>query len=105
MSVQNPSCLLRSDACFQMLMSLLNPDTCVYIYSAECFVWNHNFLSFAQDKDGGPSESSQVRVGKWKVPSSQNYLALYKSLLDCDQLKVQLSSFKFCLLRYEKKLN
>nr|XP_046226723.1 DNA-dependent protein kinase catalytic subunit isoform X2 [Scatophagus argus] len=40
-----------------------------------------------EDKAGGRSESSEVRVGKWKVPSSQNYLALYKSLLDCDQLK------------------
>lgn len=45
---------------------------------------------FSQDKVRVPSESSQLRVGKWKVPSSQNYLALYKSLLDCDQLKVQL---------------
>ncbi|XP_073344741.1 DNA-dependent protein kinase catalytic subunit [Pagrus major] len=44
-------------------------------------------IMLAEDKDGGPSEYSQVRVGKWKVPSSQNYLALYKSLLDCDQLK------------------
>uniref|UniRef100_A0A3Q4AQN1 DNA-dependent protein kinase catalytic subunit n=1 Tax=Mola mola TaxID=94237 RepID=A0A3Q4AQN1_MOLML len=33
------------------------------------------------------SDSSEVRIGLWKVPSSQNYLALYKSLLDCDQLK------------------
>ncbi|XP_041817022.1 DNA-dependent protein kinase catalytic subunit isoform X1 [Chelmon rostratus] len=41
----------------------------------------------SEDKDSRPSESSQVRVGKWKVPSSRNYLALYKSLLDCDQLK------------------
>ncbi|KAF3836111.1 hypothetical protein F7725_028669 [Dissostichus mawsoni] len=30
---------------------------------------------------------SQMRTGKWKVPSSQNYLALFKSLLDCDRLK------------------
>lgn len=74
-------------------------QTRVYIYSPECFVCNHTFLSFAQDKDGGPSESAQIRVGKWKVPSSQNYLALYKSLLDCDRLKVQLSSFWFCLLK------
>ncbi|MEQ2212313.1 hypothetical protein XENOCAPTIV_029171 [Xenoophorus captivus] len=33
------------------------------------------------------SESSEVRTGKWKVPSSANYLPLYKGLLDCDQLK------------------
>ncbi|MEQ2314116.1 hypothetical protein AMECASPLE_008745, partial [Ameca splendens] len=33
------------------------------------------------------SESSEVRTGTWKVPSSANYLPLYKGLLDCDQLK------------------
>uniref|UniRef100_A0A3Q2CEF8 DNA-dependent protein kinase catalytic subunit n=1 Tax=Cyprinodon variegatus TaxID=28743 RepID=A0A3Q2CEF8_CYPVA len=31
--------------------------------------------------------SSVVRTGKWKVPSSTNYLPLFKVLLDCDQLK------------------
>ncbi|KAM9839260.1 DNA-dependent protein kinase catalytic subunit [Aulostomus maculatus] len=43
----------------------------------------------SEDKDAGidSSESSQVRVGKWKVPSSQKYLALYKGLLGCDRLK------------------
>ncbi|XP_075994169.1 DNA-dependent protein kinase catalytic subunit isoform X2 [Genypterus blacodes] len=41
-----------------------------------------------EDKRTGNGEgSSQVRTGKWKVPSSQDYLALYKSLLDCDMLK------------------
>ncbi|KAM9337515.1 DNA-dependent protein kinase catalytic subunit [Symphorus nematophorus] len=44
-------------------------------------------IMLSEDKDKDSSESAQVRVGKWKVPSSQNYLALYKSLLDCDQLK------------------
>uniref|UniRef100_A0A3Q1J9C8 DNA-dependent protein kinase catalytic subunit n=1 Tax=Anabas testudineus TaxID=64144 RepID=A0A3Q1J9C8_ANATE len=41
------------------------------------------------DKDNGNShsQSSQVRTGKWKVPSSHNYLGLFKGLLDCDQLK------------------
>uniref|UniRef100_A0A3Q2ZPC1 DNA-dependent protein kinase catalytic subunit n=1 Tax=Kryptolebias marmoratus TaxID=37003 RepID=A0A3Q2ZPC1_KRYMA len=34
-------------------------------------------------------ESSEVRTGKWKVPSSHNYLPLYKGLLDCDYLKVR----------------
>ncbi|XP_029955282.1 DNA-dependent protein kinase catalytic subunit [Salarias fasciatus] len=33
------------------------------------------------------SESSQIRTGKWKVPSSDNYLPLFKELLDCDRLK------------------
>ncbi|XP_042366176.1 DNA-dependent protein kinase catalytic subunit [Plectropomus leopardus] len=42
-------------------------------------------IILSEDKDD--SESSQVRTGKWKVPSSQNYLALFKSLLDCDLLK------------------
>ncbi|CAJ1081863.1 DNA-dependent protein kinase catalytic subunit [Xyrichtys novacula] len=41
----------------------------------------------SEDKDGAASESSKVRVGKWKIPSSQNYIALYKNLLDCDRLK------------------
>lgn len=53
----------------------------------------YNFLPFfSQDKDNGNShsQSSQVRTGKWKVPSSHNYLGLFKGLLDCDQLKVQL---------------
>ncbi|XP_061661173.1 DNA-dependent protein kinase catalytic subunit isoform X2 [Syngnathoides biaculeatus] len=31
--------------------------------------------------------SSEAHIGKWKVPSSKNYLPLYKDLLDCDRLK------------------
>ncbi|XP_041669965.1 DNA-dependent protein kinase catalytic subunit [Cheilinus undulatus] len=41
----------------------------------------------SKEKDSPSFESSEVRTGKWKVPSSQNYLALYKNLLDCDRLK------------------
>ncbi|XP_068437827.1 DNA-dependent protein kinase catalytic subunit [Clinocottus analis] len=41
-------------------------------------------IMLPEDKD---RDSSQVRTGKWKVPSSQNYLALFKSLLDCHLLK------------------
>ncbi|KAI4806505.1 hypothetical protein KUCAC02_017329 [Chaenocephalus aceratus] len=44
-------------------------------------------IMLSEDKDGGQSQSSQMRTGKWKVPSSQNYLALFKNLLDCDGLK------------------
>ncbi|XP_068603907.1 DNA-dependent protein kinase catalytic subunit [Brachionichthys hirsutus] len=44
-------------------------------------------VALPEDKDGGSSEASDVGAGKWKVPSSQNFLALYKSLLDCDRLK------------------
>uniref|UniRef100_UPI0037E8F3E7 DNA-dependent protein kinase catalytic subunit n=1 Tax=Semicossyphus pulcher TaxID=241346 RepID=UPI0037E8F3E7 len=44
-------------------------------------------ILMSEDKESASAESSQVRAGKWKVPSSQNYLALYKSLLDCDRLK------------------
>ncbi|KAJ0059871.1 hypothetical protein NL108_014572, partial [Boleophthalmus pectinirostris] len=40
-----------------------------------------------EDKDADTGPEAQMRTGNWKVPSSQNYLALYKSLLDCDQLK------------------
>lgn len=85
-------------------------DTCVYLLNTVSYLQSHPFFLgpkcfscpdeevcplcfFSQGKDGGPSEPSEVRVGKWKVPSSQNYLALYKSLLDCDQLKVHLSCF------------
>ncbi|XP_017270589.1 DNA-dependent protein kinase catalytic subunit isoform X2 [Kryptolebias marmoratus] len=38
-------------------------------------------------EEAGKGESSEVRTGKWKVPSSHNYLPLYKGLLDCDYLK------------------
>ncbi|KAK2858626.1 hypothetical protein Q5P01_003246 [Channa striata] len=44
-------------------------------------------LSEGKDSGNGPTQSSQVRTGKWKVPSSHNYLGLFKELLDCDQLK------------------
>ncbi|XP_069007483.1 DNA-dependent protein kinase catalytic subunit [Embiotoca jacksoni] len=44
-------------------------------------------IMLSEDTGNGPSESSQIQTGKWKVPSSQNYLALFKGLLDCDQLK------------------
>ncbi|XP_039982420.1 DNA-dependent protein kinase catalytic subunit isoform X2 [Xiphias gladius] len=44
-------------------------------------------LSENKDSGNGLSQSSQVQVGKWKVPSSQDYLGLFKGLLDCDQLK------------------
>ncbi|XP_056317923.1 DNA-dependent protein kinase catalytic subunit [Danio aesculapii] len=32
-------------------------------------------------------ESTLVRSGKWKVPSSKDYLELFKGLLDCENLK------------------
>ncbi|XP_039982424.1 DNA-dependent protein kinase catalytic subunit-like [Xiphias gladius] len=41
-------------------------------------------LSENKDSGNGLSQSSQVQVGKWKVPSSQDYLGLFKGLLDCD---------------------
>lgn len=44
-------------------------------------------ITLAEDKATSPSESSEIRVGKWKIPSSQDYLVLFKSFLDCDQLK------------------
>ncbi|CAG5895668.1 unnamed protein product [Menidia menidia] len=33
------------------------------------------------------NEPSHIQAGKWKVPSSSNYLPLFKGLLDCDQLR------------------
>ncbi|XP_023253861.1 DNA-dependent protein kinase catalytic subunit [Seriola lalandi dorsalis] len=46
-------------------------------------------IVLSENKDNGndPSQSSQVRTGKWKIPASHNYLGLFKGLLDCDQLK------------------
>ncbi|KAM3860678.1 DNA-dependent protein kinase catalytic subunit [Diretmus argenteus] len=44
-------------------------------------------IMLSEDSGNGEGASSQVRTGKWKVPSSQDYLGLYKGLLDCDQLK------------------
>ncbi|XP_056155309.1 DNA-dependent protein kinase catalytic subunit [Lampris incognitus] len=45
------------------------------------------FLESDNANDDGSSTSSQMRTGKWKVPTSQDYLDLYKNLLDCDLLK------------------
>uniref|UniRef100_A0A665X1D8 DNA-dependent protein kinase catalytic subunit n=1 Tax=Echeneis naucrates TaxID=173247 RepID=A0A665X1D8_ECHNA len=46
-------------------------------------------ILLSENKDSGndPSNSTQIRTGKWKVPSSNDYLGLFKGLLDCDQLK------------------
>nr|XP_054607336.1 DNA-dependent protein kinase catalytic subunit isoform X2 [Nothobranchius furzeri] len=44
-------------------------------------------ILLSEDTGNGSSEGSEVRTGKWKVPSSHDYLPLYKGLLDCDQLK------------------
>ncbi|KAK0144676.1 DNA-dependent protein kinase catalytic subunit [Merluccius polli] len=41
-------------------------------------------IMLTEDKNPG---NDQMRTGKWKVPSSLDYLDLYRSLLDCDQLK------------------
>ncbi|XP_037550083.1 DNA-dependent protein kinase catalytic subunit [Nematolebias whitei] len=38
-------------------------------------------------EDSEKGKSSEVQVGKWKVPSCHSYLPLYKELLDCDCLK------------------
>lgn len=40
-----------------------------------------------EDNEAEKASDTQVRSGNWKVPSSQNYLALYKTLLDCEVLK------------------
>ncbi|KAF4110944.1 hypothetical protein G5714_007975 [Onychostoma macrolepis] len=36
---------------------------------------------------GAEEDSTLVRSGKWKVPSSKDYLDLFKGLLDCENLK------------------
>lgn len=34
-------------------------------------------------------EPTVVRSGKWKIPSSKDYLDLFKELLDCENMKVR----------------
>ncbi|CAL8293471.1 unnamed protein product [Lota lota] len=41
-------------------------------------------IVLTEDKNPG---NDQMRTGKWKVPTSLEYLDLYRSLLDCDRLK------------------
>ncbi|XP_061121318.1 DNA-dependent protein kinase catalytic subunit isoform X2 [Syngnathus typhle] len=41
----------------------------------------------SKDSENDSFGSSEVRIGKAKIPSSKNYLALYRGLLDCDRLK------------------
>lgn len=33
-------------------------------------------------------EPTAVLSGKWKIPSSKDYLDLFKGLLDCENMKV-----------------
>lgn len=53
------------------------------------------YLSTCQERiipsDGSQAEedSTLVRSGKWKVPSSKDYLDLFKGLLDCENFKVR----------------
>ncbi|KAM5158207.1 DNA-dependent protein kinase catalytic subunit [Mantella aurantiaca] len=37
--------------------------------------------------DYGKDGSGEVRTGKWKIPTYKDYLDLFKSLLNCDQIK------------------
>ncbi|KAL2085629.1 hypothetical protein ACEWY4_018949 [Coilia grayii] len=39
----------------------------------------------SSEEEGG--ESTQVRVGKWKVPSCRDYLDLFRGILDCENLR------------------
>ncbi|CAH2285137.1 DNA-dependent kinase catalytic subunit [Pelobates cultripes] len=52
-------------------------------------------VSFA--RDGGPdsddvASSSDIRTGKWAVPSYKDYLDLFRNLLDCDRMKESIFS-------------
>lgn len=60
---------------------------------------------YLQNKDGENSsaQSTLVQVGKWKVPLSENYLDLFRGLLDCDQLKVRHLSRCWTILPTRKK--
>ncbi|XP_075070518.1 DNA-dependent protein kinase catalytic subunit-like [Mixophyes fleayi] len=55
-------------------------------------------IVFAKDgygKDGSDetTASSEVRAGKWKVPSYKDYLDLFRKVLDCDQVKYNFFCF------------
>nr|XP_055063378.1 DNA-dependent protein kinase catalytic subunit [Misgurnus anguillicaudatus] len=43
--------------------------------------------SFSSGDSQTEENSTLVRSGKWKVPSSKDYLELFKGLLDCENLK------------------
>lgn len=43
--------------------------------------------SFTSGASQTEEDSTLVRSGKWKVPSSKDYLDLFKGLLDCENLK------------------
>lgn len=46
------------------------------------------------------AEPTVVRSGKWKVPSSKDYLDLFKELLDCENMKVRLFFWQNIGLRF-----
>lgn len=43
--------------------------------------------SGSTEDEGG--ESTQMRTGKWKVPSCRDYLDLFRGILDCENLRVR----------------
>uniref|UniRef100_A0A6I8P9D2 DNA-dependent protein kinase catalytic subunit n=1 Tax=Ornithorhynchus anatinus TaxID=9258 RepID=A0A6I8P9D2_ORNAN len=49
------------------------------------------FLKEAYGRDASESDDSsafgEVRVGRWKVPTYKDYLDLFRSLLNCDEMK------------------
>ncbi|KAM3927958.1 DNA-dependent protein kinase catalytic subunit [Leptodactylus fuscus] len=48
-------------------------------------------VRFEKDEYGA-DDSGEVRSGKWKVPTYKDYLDLFRSLLNCDQIKESIFS-------------
>ncbi|XP_077348787.1 DNA-dependent protein kinase catalytic subunit isoform X2 [Lithobates pipiens] len=42
---------------------------------------------YGKDGSDGREASTEVRTGKWKIPTYKDYLDLFRSLLNCDQIK------------------
>lgn len=61
------------------------------------FFWDTLYFDFVKDEGAAQNtvsngdvaaEPALVRTGKWKIPSSKDYLDLFKGLLDCENMKV-----------------
>ncbi|XP_056377813.1 DNA-dependent protein kinase catalytic subunit isoform X2 [Hyla sarda] len=45
-----------------------------------------------KERSDDPSTSGEVRAGRWKVPTYQDYLDLFRNLMNCDQIKESIFS-------------
>lgn len=66
---------------------VLNPERDIVIF---CLQEGGTVQSSSSAEDGG--ETTQVRTGKWKVPSCRDYLDLFRGILDCENLRVSVNA-------------